>query len=97
MAYKYITLPKAEKDIDKAVTYYADIKKSLAKRFSKELKEKVKYITQKPEHIQIRYDNVRMAHLKTFPYSIHFVFENNTIIILAVFAFKEDSEKWTQQ
>jgi len=94
MTYKLTISSKALKDIDKATEYYADIKKELAKRFSKDLKAKTKYIHKNPLHIQIRYDNIRIAHLKKFPYSIHFAIEAKTIIILAVFNMAMDDQKW---
>lgn len=94
MAYKVISSPKVEKDIETAIKFYADIQKSLAKRFLSELKSTLKNIPTRPYHYQIRYASVRLAHLKTFPYSIHFVIDKKSIIILAVFHMAMDSENW---
>ena len=94
MTYKLIITPKALKDINKATEYYFDIQKKLAKRFTKDLKNQTKYILKKPTHIQVRYDNIRIAHLKKFPYSIHFTIEKQTIIILAIFNMAMNNEKW---
>lgn len=94
MTYKLIIAPKALKDIDKATEYYFDIQKKLAKRFTKDLKDQTKYVHKNPLHIQVRYDNIRIAHLKKFPYSIHFTIEEQTIIILAVFNMAMDDQKW---
>lgn len=43
-----------------------------------------------------RYDIVRFAVVKRFPYAAHYtVDEDNAVIIIhAVFGFKEDPEKW---
>lgn len=96
MTYKLVVSTSALKDIDKATEYYFDIKKNLAKRFNKDLKASTKYILKNPLHIQIRYDNIRIAHLKKFPYSIHFTIEEQTIIILAVFNMAMDDQKWSK-
>lgn len=84
MAYKIYVSTDAELDIDKAITYYKDIKLSLAKDFLKEVKATRKYITKNPEKIQIRYSTIRIAFLKQFPFGIHFRIQNETIYILSV-------------
>jgi len=96
MAYKLITTAKAYKDFDKATGYYFDIQKSLAKKFNSDFKTVSKYISKNPKKIQVRYNNVRVVFLKKFPYAIHYTFENNTIIILAIFHTAMDDEQWTQ-
>lgn len=94
MAYKLITTAKVYKDLDKATGYYFDIQKSLAKKFNTDFKTVIKYIFNNPEKTQIRYNNVRVAFLKKFPYGIHYTFENNTIILLAIFHTAMDDKKW---
>lgn len=94
MAYKLITSPQTENDIEQAVEYYLDIRTELAKQFLTELKAVKKYIHKNPEKIQIRYKNVRVAFLKKFPYGIHFTFSQNTITIIAVFATADNPDKW---
>lgn len=96
MTYKLHISPKAKKDIDKATEHYFKIQKKLAQRFARDLRAKTKYIHKKPLHIQVRYDSIRIAHLKKFPYSIHFAIEEQTIIILAVFHMATDDKKWTE-
>jgi hypothetical protein len=55
MAYKLITTPETENDIENAVEYYLDISTHLAKQFLTELKAVKKYIHKNPEKIQTRY------------------------------------------
>lgn len=97
MAYKLITAPETEYDIENAVEYYLDIRKNLAKQFIAELKAVKDYIHKNPEKIQIRYKKVRVAFLKKFPNGVHFTFSKNIITIIAVFATSENPNKWLER
>lgn len=97
MAYKLIISVHANKDLDKATRYYLDIRKSLAKKLTSDIRSVAGFIHKNPEKIQIRYSNIRVAYLKKFPYGIHYTFENKTIVILAIFHTAMDSEKWTRR
>lgn len=68
-------------------------------RFLKEVKEKINYIAENPETIQVRYQDVQMAVVKIFPYAIHFRFlqEENTIWILGVFHSSINPDKWIKR
>lgn len=94
MAYNVITSPETEKDIENAVIWYIDIRKDLARQFLAELKAVIKFISHNPEKIQIRYQNVRVAFLKKFPFGVHFKCESNDITIIAVFNTSENPDKW---
>ena len=97
MAYKLVTSSQTERDIVKAIEWYIEIKKSVAKKFLAELKAVRKYIHQNPEKIQVRYSNVRIAFLKKFPYGLHYTFENETVTIIALFSTAEDPNKWDER
>lgn len=97
MAYNLITSLATEKDIDNAVEWYVDIRTDIARQFLAELKAVKKYISKNPEKIQIRYNNVRVAFLKNFPYGVHYTFDNSSIIIVAVFNTADDPEKWEER
>jgi plasmid stabilization system protein ParE len=97
MGYKLITTPETENDIDKAVEWYVNIRKPVAKRFLTELHAVKRYIHKNPEKIADKYDNVRVAFLKKFPYGLHYTFNNNTIIIVALFHTSENPQKWNKR
>lgn len=94
MTYKIISSPNTEKDIEKAILWYKDIKVSLAQSFIAELGYCKKDIQQNPRKMQIRYNNIRISFLRKFPYGIHYRLEGNTITIIAVFHTSEDPQKW---
>jgi plasmid stabilization system protein ParE len=94
--YKTIILPLAKEDIQDAAKWYNNHQNELGKRFTKEVREKVHFIRQNPEALEIRYDNVRTAVLNVFPFMLHFTIEqeNKTIIILGVLHTSRDPEIW---
>jgi len=97
--YKSIILLEAKWDIKDAAKWYNDKQKGLGKRFTDHVRKKVIYIRENPEHIAVRYGEKRTALVDTFPFMIHFIIdqENKTIIISAVFATKDNPEKWIKR
>jgi hypothetical protein len=88
-----------KEDILGSVNWYNQSQKGLGVRFLKEVKEKINYIAQNPENIQVRYQDVQIAVVKTFPYTIHFRFlkEENALWILAVFHTSINPDKWVKR
>jgi plasmid stabilization system protein ParE len=97
MGYKLITAPETEQDIDQAVLWYVNTHKQTAKRFITELRDVQKYITNNPNKIAIKYNNIRVAFLKKFSYGLHYIFKNNTITIVALFHTSENPQKWSKR
>jgi hypothetical protein len=58
----------------------------LGKKFTKEVRDIVLYIKQDPQAFSIRYNEVRTAVLKVFPFMVHYSMDesNKTLIITAV-------------
>ncbi|WKK74502.1 type II toxin-antitoxin system RelE/ParE family toxin [Marivirga salinae] len=94
MSYSLIVRPEAELDILESSQWYEDKQENLGVRFLDEVEEKIHLITQNPLHYQVRYKNTRLALIKHFPYAIHFIVNQQDIIVLAVLGTREDSEKW---
>jgi hypothetical protein len=97
MTYNLITTLETEKDIDKAVEWYIDVRKFIAQQFIAELRAVKNYIHKNPEKIAIRYDSVRVAFFKKFPYGLHYTFNNNTITIVVLFHTAESPQKWNKR
>jgi len=97
--YKSIILPLAKEDIKDVAKWYNKQKPGLGKKFTAHVRKKVRYIRENPGHIAIRYNITRTALVDTFPYMIHFTIdqENKTVIVSAVYATKDDPEKWTER
>lgn len=92
MSYKVVIVEEAKLDLKESVDWYKNINPKLAQRFLLSFKEGVVLIRKEPLHFQIRYDDVRILMLTTFPYLVHFTVENETIIIKAIYHSSRDSE-----
>ena len=88
-----------KEDIKEAVNWYNKAQNGLGTRFLKNVKEKINSIAKNPETIQIRYNDVQIAVVNTFPYTIHFQFniQQNTILILGIFHTSKNPENWTER
>ena len=88
-----------KEDILESVNWHNQSQKGLGVRFLKEVKEKINYIAQNPENIQVRYQDVQIAVVKTFPYTVHFRFlkQENTLWILGVFHTSINPDKWVKR
>lgn len=97
MKYKLFLQDTAKADISEAMRYYDSKQQGLGKRFLADFKSKSKLVRSNPEMYAVRYKDVRMALLKSFPYLIHFQLDKKTktVAILAVFYGGEDPKKWT--
>ena len=88
-----------KKDIREAAKWYNKKSQGLGKRFTSELREKVRFIKQNPTASNIRYDNVRTVILNIFPYMVHYIVDeaNKTVVVSAVFHTSRDPELWTKR
>jgi len=71
----------------------------LGKKFTAEVRKKVKFIRKNSKATAIRYKNVRTALLDKFPFLIHYVVDdaNKTIIIAAVFHTSLNPDIWDKR
>ena len=94
--YQLIILPYAREDIRSAIKWYDSKQKGLGVRFSAEARDHVDFIKHYPKAYVIRYDNVRTAVLKMFPFMIHYIIDeiNNTIVISAVLHTSLNPNTW---
>lgn len=84
----------ASLDIQEAIYYYEGLSKGLGERFAAEVGKASNTLKLTP-HFQIRYDAVRCLKIKSFPYSIHYIVNENDgiVIIQAVIHTASDPEK----
>jgi hypothetical protein len=92
MNYKIVILYEAKIDYRKSLFWYKNIDPKLAKRFHLSFKKSLAIIKNNPFHFQIRYNEVRIIMLTTFPHLIHFTVDNNVIIIKAIYHSSRDSK-----
>jgi toxin ParE1/3/4 len=86
MAYKIIVSPRAQKEIEHAVDFYALYSAVAPGNFIIALKEAYANLEANPLY-RIRYKNVRALKLKRFPHSLYFVISEHvrTVRVLSCF------------
>ncbi len=84
--FKAIILPLAKEDIKNAAHWYNSKQPGLGKRFTAQVRGKVKFITQNPNAAAIRYHGVRTAITDVFPFMIHYTVDDikKQVVISAV-------------
>ncbi|MCF8358253.1 MAG: type II toxin-antitoxin system RelE/ParE family toxin [Prolixibacteraceae bacterium] len=97
--FKLKILPLAKADIRDATLWYETQQKGLGKKFISEVRRRINFIKQHPTASVIRYDNVRTAVLKIFPYMVHYTIDetNRLIIISAILHTSQNPKKWKKR
>lgn len=80
--------PLALDDIGYAVDYYNQLQPGLGKRFAQQVSFSFTVIKRNPFFATVRYDNIRCAQVKKFPYLIHYHIDEKQglVIIIAVYS-----------
>jgi toxin ParE1/3/4 len=93
--FKVEILTQAQDDFREAVKYYKDIDPKLGKRFVKVTKSIVNDLKKMPM-FQIKYDQMRLRIIHKFPYTIHFMVneEKHTIYIYGIRYAPFDPKTW---
>lgn len=86
MPHKLTYFDEARLDVKEAKAWYKKQQKGLEKRFAAAIKAAVKQLAKMPMANAVRYNNVRIAHPKTFPYAIHYYIDTAAgyIVIVAI-------------
>lgn len=92
MNYKIVILPEAKNDFKEAIGYYKTINPKLSGRFYGSFKESLNSIKSHPLRFHLRYDDVRIMMLKTFPYLIHYSVYESEIVIKLICHSSKDSD-----
>jgi plasmid stabilization system protein ParE len=86
MSHPVVLSADAVSDVDAGVDYYNRCSYGLGFEFADTLDRYFRRISQLPTASAVRYDNIRVKTVDTFPYNIHFtITEDGEIIILRVF------------
>jgi len=94
MRCKKIISEPAAFDIKENVLWYESKRRGLGKEFALEIRKTVGYITEFPLAFPIKYNEIRVAAVSVFPYTVHYFFDeaNNTVFISCVFHDNNDPE-----
>jgi len=94
MAYKIIVSPRALKEIENSIDYYALYSVDAPENFIAVLKEAYGTLETDP-FFRVRYKNVRALKIKRFPHSLYFTIneDKNTVRVLSCFHNKRNPNK----
>lgn len=97
--YKIVLSPPAKDDIREAVKWYNKRKAGLGRKLALRIKEAAAYIQDNPHVAQVRFDDVRVAVVKQFPYTIHYKIkeELKTVLIHAILHDHRDPQVWPKR
>ncbi len=86
--------PEALDEIQHAVSYYNSVSPKLGNRFKKNLLLELNSLKQNPTYNSFRYDEVRFAVVKKFPYAAHYTVNhvNKVVKIQAILSFSQDPD-----
>lgn len=90
--FKVIFSPEALMDLKEAKKWYNLQQKGLGKRLVEDVKNVTAAIKNNPYHASDKYDFVRMASCKIFPYALHYVIDEEQLLVrvTAIFHFSRN-------
>jgi hypothetical protein len=99
MNYRLKVDPYARIELEDHIEWYNMKQAGLGNRLFNNIKEAFSRIEQNPFGYALRYKNTRAIPLKKFPFTIHYVIdeENKTIGILSFFKTHQNPEKWKRR
>jgi len=89
MSYKLLFDEKVLDTFLESQDFYGRISEQLATRFHDDFWQCVEYLKQNPNHFQTRYKSIRIAHLSSFPFGIHFFIDQDVIKVLRLLHHKQ--------
>lgn len=76
--------PVAIDDAEQAVDYYEEKQTGLGKRFAAQLQLTLNTIKRNPFFASIRYDDIRCAGIKKFPYLVHYHINEEELLVTII-------------
>ena len=97
MDYNLIIRPEARVDLLDTFQWYQEQREGLGFDFKLCIDEVISTIQKNPLIHKPLFQNVRRAVTKRFPFGVFYIFDNNTIVILAVIHARRDPMNWKKR
>jgi len=94
MALNIVIKPLAELDLENAVEWYEAEKENLGEEFLFEFRDALRIVAQTPLGFRKRFRKIRAFSMKRFSYNVYYIWENETISVLAVIHHKRNPKIW---
>jgi plasmid stabilization system protein ParE len=95
--YSVIFTPAARAELIDAQDWYEGEVTGLGRRLRQAIDVLVGRMSDNPRQFPVVYKTVRRALLRRFPYSLFFVVESNTLIVIACFHASRDPSHWQKR
>lgn len=92
---KVILSPETLLEFKDSVKFYEKRKKVLGKDFSKSVRTSLNFISKNPLASECKYREIRVAVIKKFPFTIHYLYEEEIAIVFvsAIFHTSQNPDK----
>lgn len=99
MGFKLIYAAEVFDDLQENIDWYNKKQSALGSRFYKAVKDQTIRIKKNPFSAAIRYDDIRCAKVKGFPYQVHYkIFQDlNIIKVVAVLSTHRNPLIWEER
>ena len=84
-------------DIESIILWYEEKRMGLSFDFELCLEVGLAEISRNPKAFQKRYKEVKILFISRFPYGIHYIFKDNTIIVIRSISYFSISKKLEKQ
>ncbi len=89
--------PEADIELHEAVEWYSSKRLGLDSEFMLCIDEAIERIKRNPEIFPVALRNARKTMVKRFPYTIYYEYEEDKIMILAIFHGKRNPKHWQRR
>ena len=84
---------EAKKEFINSAKFYESRRHGLGKRFKQEIRNQLTLIQDNPKSAELKYEEIRVLVLKTFPFTIHYKIGKEYIVIVAIFHSSRNHER----
>ncbi len=86
--------PEAEQDIEEAAKWYEQQRAGLGYDFLQEVEKTAQRVSENMMGFEKVHKNLRRAVIKRFPFNLFYLYEQKTVIIIAVIHGSRHPKKW---
>jgi plasmid stabilization system protein ParE len=94
VVFTVIFTPAASAELIKAQDWYEDEAIGIGRRFRQAIDALADRMSANPRQFPVVFKNVRRALLRRFPYSLFFVLEDQTALVIACFHASRNPLRW---
>ena len=80
----------AKREMDESIAWYESQREQLGLELAIEIDRTLQNVSRNPKQFPLTRGEVRQALLRRFPYGVHYVVEDNLVVVLAVFHVKRN-------